>query len=73
MPSKKKSVDEARARLQEKLNDVKSKSDSLHTLIDNISQGVSRHYVYYTVWLKCIKFTYINQLNIFMYQVILFY
>ena len=41
MPSKKKSIDEARTRLQEKVNDVKNKSENFHSLIDSISKEVS--------------------------------
>ena len=41
MPSKKKSIDEARTRLQEKVNDVKNKADNFHSLIDSISKEVS--------------------------------
>ena len=40
MPSKKKSIDEARSRLQEKLHEVKNKAQNLHSLIDNLSKEV---------------------------------
>jgi hypothetical protein len=47
MPSKKKSVDEARTRLKDKLQEVKDKTKHLHDFIDNISKEVN--HVFYKI------------------------
>ena len=57
MPSKKKSIDEARTRLQEKVNDVKNKSENFHSLIDSISKEVSVYNNYLHSLKKKIKYS----------------
>ena len=50
MPAKKKSVDEARTRLKDKLEEVKNKTKNLHNFIDNISKEVMFIYFYTIIW-----------------------